>query len=611
MHLPRRFHPFFFGFLGIVPALLAADAPSGQAVYQQRCAACHDQGGQRIPPRSALQQINAARILRVLDFGVMMNIAYPMPHREREAVANFLGKAGPEPAPPAKAFCKDRRITVSDSSKFVWNGWIPKLDNARFQSADAAGLNIDQVKRLKLKWAYAFDGDITAFAQPTVLDGQVFVGSAAGMIQALRAESGCIEWTFQAVGPVRSAIVAAPLGKNHALLFADLLGWYYALEAETGKLLWKKRVEEHEATRLTGASIVHDGIVYVPAASWEETRSLNPQYQCCTFRGSITALRLSSGDVVWKTYMIPDKPKQVGKNSVGTPQFAPSGAGVWATPTLDLKRRLLYVTTGDSYSAPASPMSDSVAALDLATGRMFWSKQTLPGDAWNSACGVQGINCPEGAGPDYDFGSSAILTKTAEGRELLLAGQKSGVVFALDPDKKGEIVWQQRVAKGGTNGGVQWGMASDGQNVYAAASDAHSVSTATTRIMDPKQGGGLTALRIGDGRKVWYVAPAPCAPNAPQGCSPAQSAALTAIPGVVFSGSLDGHLRGYSTEDGKILWDFDTAHDYKAVNGLPAKGGSIDGPGAVVVKGMLFVNSGYSRFGGMPGNVLLAFAPEN
>lgn len=541
----------------------------------------------------------------------MMNIAYPMPREEREAVAKYLGKAGPEQGPRPEAFCKDRQVTVSNASKFAWNGWSPKDDNARFQPADAAGLSLDQVKKLKLKWAYAFDGDITAFAQPTVIEDQVFVGSAAGMVQSLRADSGCIEWTFQANGPVRSAIVAAPLGKNHALLFSDLTGWYYALEAETGRLLWKKRVEEHEATRLTGASLVHDGIVYVPAASWEETRSLNPQYQCCTFRGSITALRVTNGEQVWKTYMIPETPKQTGKNSVGTPQFAPSGAGVWATPTLDLKRRLLYVTTGDSYSKPASSMSDSIVALNLATGKVVWSKQTLPGDAWNSDCPVKGVNCPDDSGPDYDFGSSAILVKTAQGKDLLLAGQKSGVVYALDPDRKAEIVWQQRVAKGGTNGGVQWGMATDGQNVYAAASDAHSIPGATARIMDPNEGGGLTALRITNGSKVWYVAPAPCSPNAPQGCSPAQSAALTAIPGVVFSGSLDGHLRAYSTEDGKILWDFDTARDYKPVNGIPGKGGSIDGPGAVVVKGMLFVNSGYSRFGGMAGNVLLAFAPED
>lgn len=598
------------GLLALASAAFAAGPVSGQAVYQKRCAACHDQGGQRIPPRQAIEKMPASHILRALDFGVMMTIAYPMPRDERVAVASFLGK-GKEPVLPPEAFCKDRRVALSDSSKFTWNGWSPRPDNARFQPGDVAGLNIDQVKRLQLKWAYAFDGDITAFAQPTVIDGHVFVGSAGGVIQALRAGSGCLEWTFQANGPSRSAIVAAPLGKNHALLFADLTGWYYAIEAETGRLLWKKRPEEHEATRLTGASLVHDGIVYVPAASWEETRSLNPDYQCCTFRGSITAFRARTGEVVWKTYMIPDTPKQTGKNSAGTPQFAPSGAGVWATPTLDLKRHILYVATGDSYSAPASPTSDSIVALDLATGRMLWSKQTLPGDAWNSACPVKGINCPGDAGPDYDFGSSAILTKTAQGRDILLAGQKSGVVFALDPERKGDIVWQQRVGKGGTNGGVQWGMASDGQNVYAAVSDALSIPGATVRTMDRKQGGGLTALRVGDGSKVWYAAPASCAPSAPQGCSPAQSAAVTAIPGVVFAGSLDGHLRGYSSEDGKILWDFNTVRDYHTVNGMDAKGGSIDGPGAVVVQGMVFVNSGYARFGGIAGNVLLAFAPGN
>jgi polyvinyl alcohol dehydrogenase (cytochrome) len=610
MHLSPRAALYIFGLLALWPAAFAADPVSGQAIYQKYCAACHDQGGQRIPPRQALEKMPASHVLRALDFGVMMNIAYPMLHEERVAVASFIGK-GPEPVLAPEAFCKDRRVAVSNSSKFNWNGWSPKLDNARFQPGDVAGLTLDQVKRLKLKWAYAFDGDITAFAQPTVIDGQVFVGSAGGVIQALRADSGCLEWTFQANGPVRSAIVAAPLGKTHALLFADLTGWYYAIEAETGRLLWKKRPEEHEATRLTGASVVHDGIVYVPAASWEETRSLNPEYQCCTFRGSITALRLRNGETVWKSYMIADKPKQTGKNSAGTPQFAPSGAGVWATPTLDLKRRLLYVTTGDSYSAPASPTSDSIVALDLVTGRMVWSRQTLPGDAWNSACQQNRINCPEDAGPDYDFGSSAILVKTPEGRDLLLAGQKSGVVYALDPDRKGEIVWQVRVAKGGVNGGVQWGMASDGQNVYAAASDSLSIPGPVFRTMDPKQGGGLTALRVGDGSKVWYVAPVPCGPTAKPGCSPAQSAAVTAIPGVVFSGSLDGHLRAYSSEDGKILWDFDTVREYKAANGIAGKGGSIDGPGAVVVKGMVFVNSGYARFGGMPGNVLLAFAPGN
>jgi polyvinyl alcohol dehydrogenase (cytochrome) len=224
-------------------------------------------------------------------------------------------------------------------------------------------------------------------------------------------------------------------------------------------------------------------------------------------------------------------------------------------------------------------------------------------------------DCP---GPDFDYGSSVILDKLDDGREILIAGQKSGVVYALDPDRKGQTLWQARVGQGGTNGGVQWGMASDGQRVYAATSDSRRSALANTDPLDPrpaaadpKIGGGLTALRVTTGEKVWYAPPIVCVPGAAQGCSPAQSAAVTVIPGVVFSGSLDGHLRAYSAEEGRVLWDFNTVQDYATVNGVRARGGSLNGPGAVIVNGMLFVNSGYARLGGIPGNVLLAFKPED
>ena len=589
----------------------AVDPALGEAQYKQRCASCHDRAGERIPLKEALNGMTPARILRALDIGPMISIAYPMNRAEREAVAAYLGKATADAAPPPEAFCKDRGINkLSDTSKFTWNGWSPQGDNARYVPPELGGLTLAQVGKLKLKWAFGFEGDVTAFAQPTVYDGHVFVGSAGGSINALRADSGCIEWTYQAVGPVRTAIAIAPLGsKNdsqHALIFSDLTGWVYSLEAETGKLRWKKKVEQHEATRLTAAALIHDDIAYIPAASWEETRALNLDYPCCTFRGSITAVRVSDGSIVWKSYVIRTQVKKTTSRPDGKPMFGPSGAGIWATPTLDLKRRVLYVTTGDSYSTPAADTSDAILALDMKTGRILWTRQVTPHDAFTSGCSAATrlASCPEENGPDYDFGSSAILTKTAQGRDILLAGQKSGLVYALDPDKKGEIVWQQRVAKGGMVGGVQWGMATDGQNVYAAASDARV--SPNLNGLDPKEGGGLTALRVADGSTVWHKDPAACGdrPN----CSPAQSAALTAIPGAVFSPSMDGHLRAYSTEEGNILWDFDTARDYKTVNGVTARGGSMDGPGAVIVNGMLFVNSGYSRFGGMRGNVLLAFS---
>jgi polyvinyl alcohol dehydrogenase (cytochrome) len=492
----------------------------------------------------------------------------------------------------------------------IWNGWSPSRDNARFATVALAGLTPQQVPRLKLKWAFGFEGDTSAFAQPTVIGQQVFVGSAGGVVHALRADSGCLQWVFQANGPIRSAIVASQIDGKSVLLFGDLTGWFYVLDAANGQVVWKKRPDDHEAVRLSAPPVVNDGVAYIGVASWEESRSLNPEFPCCTFRGSLVALRVRDGSVVWRTYTIPTPAVSTGTASNGTPTLGPSGAAVWGSPTLDLKRRRLYITTGNNYSAPATTTSDAIMALDLDSGAIVWSKQVFPRDVYNSACSTTpvGATCPEGNGPDYDFGSPAILVSTTGGRELLLAGQKSGVVWALDPDKNGEVMWETRVGQGGVNGGVQWGMASDGEQVYAAASDAVATRTATARILDPKIGGGLTALKIADGSTAWRAAPPACTdrPN----CSPAQSAALTAIPGVVFSGSLDGHLRAYSTRDGSILWDVDTIRSYDTVNGVKAAGGAIDGPGPIVVGGMVFVNSGYSRFGGQPGNALLAFAVE-
>jgi polyvinyl alcohol dehydrogenase (cytochrome) len=378
-------------------------------------------------------------------------------------------------------------------------------------------------------------------------------------------------------------------------------------------VIWKKRIDEHEAARLTGSAVEVNGVVYVPAASWEETRSLNPEYSCCTFRGSVTALRARDGSVVWKTYTIDQPAHKTGTNKAGTQQWGPSGAPIWSAPTVDTKRGLLYVATGDNYSDPATPTSDAVMALNLKSGKIVWSTQVTANDAYTSACRSKDVNCPASDGPDFDFGSSAILVSAPNGKEILVAGQKSGVVTAFDPDAKGKILWQTRVGKGGLNGGVQWGMATDGQKVYAAVSDVHAVMNTAGPVggatFDPVEGGGLTALHLEDGSKAWFAPSHPCQPPRP-GCSPGQSAALTLIPGVVFSPGLDGHLRAFSTEDGTMVWDFDTAREYSTTNGVSGKGGSMDGAGPVIAGGMVFVNSGYPRNGGMPGNVLLAFAPE-
>ena len=590
----------------------AAHAP-GEAVYAKYCASCHDQVDARIPTRASLTQMSPARILRTLDFGLMMSIASPIQRDDREAVANFLGKGADDTKPLASAFCKpaDRKI-MSAGARESWSGWSPDSANTRYQPSRSAGLKAADLGKLELKWAFGFAGDVTAFAAPTIVNGTMFVGSAGGTVQALDAKSGCLYWTYQANGPVRAAMGVSSDGARISLVFSDQNGWVHSIDARTGASAWKIRVDPHEATRLTGAAAVHDGVAFVPAASWEETRSLDAEYPCCTFRGSITAVRVRDGSIVWKTYLV-DAPKRTGTTRVGTPTFGPSGVGVWSTPTVDVGRGLLYVTTGDNYSHPATPTSDAVVALDIKTGRIAWTRQTTPSDVYNSSCPDKGVNCPEDSGPDFDFGSSAMLLKTASGKDILVAGQKSGVVYGLDPSANGELLWQARVGKGGTNGGVQWGMASDGRNVYASVSDVvrppgivGGPAPVGSASLDPIQGGGLSALRIEDGERVWFAPAAPCEPPRP-GCSPAQPGAITLIDGAVFSGSMDGHLRAFSTSDGKVLWDVDTVKQYTTVNGAAAKGGSLDGAGPIVVDGMVYVNSGYPRFGGMAGNVLLAF----
>ncbi len=399
-------------------------------------------------------------------------------------------------------------------------------------------------------------------------------------------------------------------GERHAVVFGDQAGRFYALSAETGALLWRARPDEHEAAKLTGAPLARDGVVYVPVASWEESRPLNPAYECCTFRGSVVAYRIADGARIWQSFLVAESPKAGGRDARGVRQWGPSGAGTWSAPTLDAARGLLYVTTGNNYTGQTA-MSDAVVALKIADGAVAWSKQLTPGDEFNLSCNRGGgSGCP---GMDYDIGASAVLERLPDGVERLLVGQKSGVVYGLDPARRGELVWQTRVGTGGINGGIVWGLASDGRNVYAAVSDlARRTRADATPFdwrptgVDPSSGGGLTALDIRSGERTWFAPPAAC-PRTQAVCSPAQPAAVTAIPGAVLTGAVDGHLRVVAAADGKLLWDFDTAREFTTVNSVPGRGGSLDGAGAVVARGMLYVTSGYSRNGGMPGNVLLAF----
>ncbi|MGH9647747.1 MAG: PQQ-binding-like beta-propeller repeat protein, partial [Bryobacteraceae bacterium] len=387
-----------------------------------------------------------------------------------------------------------------------------------------------------------------------------------------------------------------------AAFFGDTNGFVYAVKVDDGSAIWKVRPESHPAARITGSPLLVGKRLYVPVSSGEEGSAADPNYPCCTFRGSVVALDTSSGKQIWKAYTVSDTPKPTIKNALGVQYSGPSGAAVWSTPTVDLKRQAVYISTGNNYSDPPTDSSDAVIAFDLKTGKKLWSRQFTPHDAWNSGCVAEKKDsCPRLRGDDYDFGAPPLLRSLRDGRDILLLAQKSGIVYGLDPDDRGRLLWQTRIGRGGPLGGIEWGGAADSRYGYFPLSDYD--------FDHPLVGGGLYALDLRNGKRAWYVPPPKPQCVGKFGCSAAQMAPPTLIPGVLFAGSLDGHLRAYDTRDGSVLWDFDTAQEFHTTNGIRAHGGSLNGAGPAIVSGMVYVNTGYTN--AMDGNVLLAFSVED
>lgn len=595
------------------------NAQDGAAIYKERCASCHDSPGPRVPSLGTIKAMSGEAIYQALTRGIMKSQAAGLSTTELFALIRYIGPTGEAhraaAAPAVTRTCKSQPDFSNRANTPEWNGWSTSVSNSRFQDAAAAGFTAASLDKLKLKWAFNLGAVSEARSQPAAMGDTVFVGSATGAFYALDARSGCTFWGFRAASGIRGGAALGDAGGTRAVFFTDAGGHVYALNAQTGQLLWKVRPVDHFATVATATPRYYNGVVYQAFSSFEEVLGADPKYQCCTFRGSVVALKAATGEKLWQIFTIPEAAKPTGTSPAGTQQYGPSGAAVWATPTIDQQIGALYVATGDNYSDPPTDTSDAVLAMDLKTGKLLWSVQLTQGDAFNNACSMPVAgNCPKTHGNDHDFGQPPILLNLSGGKRVLAIAQKSGMAYGLDPDAKGKILWQTRVGKGGPFGGSQWGSASDGSKVYVAISDlgVGAVPDPTSPkhyklVLKPQQGGGLDALDPATGKIVWSAPAIPCAAGRTD-CSPAQSAAVTAIPGAVFSGSVDGHLRAYSTDTGKVLWDTDTAREFPTVNGQPAHGGSLDAAGPAIVNGMIFVNSGYGQWGGMPGNVLLAFS---
>ncbi len=584
----------------------------GADVYGIYCATCHEaEGGAEAlgAVLEVMRQMTPEHILDVMETGTMRAQASERSRAERHILAEYLsGKAfGNVPGDliPQSAYCGDdtARFTNTQAGA-AWNGWGGTLKNTRFQPLESGGLSAEDVPRLSLKWAFGYPGATSGGTQPVVVGGRLYVGTAEGDVFSLDAETGCVHWMFQTDAGVRSAIsVGNPGGGELLAYFGDQAANVYGVDAETGTLLWRRRIEDHPRAVVTGAPALHAGRLYVPVSSRVESQVRNPKYPCCQFRGSMVALDASSGNVLWKTYTIPDAAEPIGRNSIGTQLWGPSGVPIWTAPTVDVERNLLYAGTGNNYSIPATNASDAILAFDMDSGEIRWISQVVADDIWNSSCRASGRNlfvCPDPDAPDTDFANSPILVDM-NGRQILIAGNKLGMVYAFDPDAEGRIIWQESTGKGATSGGVMWGPAVDGANVYAANNYFNTSDLDST--------GGISAFDLVSGRTIWSVPPLSCEER--MRCKPSHAAAVTVIPGVLFSGTMDGRLRALSTEDGETLWEYDTARDFPTVNSVRANGGSMSNAGATVVGGMVFTNSGYSHHGGIiPGNVLLAFSVE-
>lgn len=590
----------------------AREESPGGALFRVHCAACHELTVAGAPAKTALQLLTATTIYNVLAKGRMRVQAAALSDRERRQLASYLSLFRQRAAAPRPVRrCKADMEWFDESKGSVGTGWGIDAENTRLIPIEEAGLTVNDVQHLQLKWVFAFPEVTSAVAQPLIAAGGVFVGSEDGTVYALDADSGCVRWTFKGVGAIAGAIVLRHLGvTGPTLFFSDRLAYTYALDARTGTLRWSVKADTHPSATIMGTPAVTDDRLFVPVLSLEETAA-GPNYACCTFRGSLVALDAASGKLLWKRYTIPEPATERFVNAHGVAQFAPSGAGLWSAPTIDRIRGLIYFTTGNSYSEPADENSDAVFALDLRTGDVKWHTQTLADDAWTvweHLCRTDqrkrsGPDCPslKKPGPDLDLSTSPVLIRRTAGADVLVAGRKDGTTFGFDPDT-GRMLWSTRTSANPNPliASLNFGLMAEANRVFVP-----SVGTTFPNggAFVPMPDDGLYALDAFTGKRLWA---APVAQDCGRRtrCTGISFAPI-GFPGVVFAGATDGYVRAYDTATGRVLWRFDTAKEFKSLNGDTVRGGAIGRNSIMVGNGIVYVGSGYST---ARGNALLAFS---
>lgn len=548
------------------------------------------------------------RIRHALTRGLMREYTGDMTRGEALALADHLA-GDQETLMPDGAYCAGNAAAAPAGI----DRWGFDAANSRWQRGTSiAAANVGQ---LRLKWVFGAPNASTMRSQPAVSADTIYLATVAGALFALQRDSGCIRWTYRAESPLRTAVTLGSAGGRTALFVGDQGATMHAVDAATGERIWTQAVGLFDASTTTGAPVQHGNRLFVPISAFGVALAAQPTYECCKSHGAVRALDADTGRVLWTTRMTAAA-KPTYKNDLGVQMWGPSGAAVWTTPAIDAKRGVLYVGTGENTSSPATELSDAIVALDLKTGEIKWHFQGTENDAFNMACGPRGLSasCPKENGPDFDFGASPIIARNGKGKDVVLAGQKSGGVFALDPDAGGAVLWQRRIGPGSALGGVHWGIAADASQVYVPIADPP--------FARGKRKPGVWALDIDDGGDVWHY-------DAERGCTPIARRNATATPwpacsfryefsaaasiagDVVLAGALDGRVFAFERGSGEVLWEFATNRAFATVNGIDGHGGAIDNSGVIAVDDLVIAVSGYGMFGQMPGNVMLVFQLPN
>ncbi|GAB1263247.1 outer membrane protein assembly factor BamB family protein [Aurantivibrio infirmus] len=591
----------------------------GKAVYQKNCAVCHDKPEEtKAPAFETLLQMTSGVVTAALTSGKMKAQGDLLSLDEKNNLVGYLTSATQGDEWIAGATCSDEQRKIAFVEPTV-RGFGFDIKNTRYLTEQQAGLNRKDFENLELAWTFAFPGVTGMRSQPAVMGNTLFLPVAENAkIYAINIENEpCLQWVYQSETILRSgAAFGEQVDGRKIIATNDYGGAVHVVDASTGELLWKKQLGAYELSLGTGTPAIHQGVIYVPVSQNEIMHGAIPTYLCCKTHGMVVALDATSGKILWEAHTM-EEAKPVRDRGDGQMLWGPSGAPIWNSPVIDEKRGVLYVGTGEATSAPAHKHTDAILAIDLKDGSIRWSFQATANDIYLAGCRRGGLNCESEENTvyrDVDFGASMILATRPDGTDVVLGGQKSGTLWALDPDKNGEVIWQQQFGLGSASGGIHWGIAYDGKRVYAPINAAYPTRT-------PPPGGtekpGIHAVDVMTGERVWtYAAEASCDGGRAErvrGCERRMgfSGAPTVVDGAVISGSNDALFRIFDTQTGEVLFEFDTAQDFETVNGVEGRGGSNDNATIVAKNGLLLVSSGYGLFNETPGNVLLAFRRKN